>query len=192
MNFSTIISLIALAVSLTTAWLTLLRRGTVKMTQPTIIAFCSDNGQDPPKVFLRTLLYSTSKRGQLIENMYVKLKRGESQQNFSTWAYDDEGHIARGSGLYVGENGVAMNHHFLMPKDGSSYSFLPGTYILSVYVSLVNRKKDLLIGTCSVHLTQEQATAINDQKAGVYFDWGPDLKDYQSHLDFHPKKEILE
>jgi hypothetical protein len=41
--------------------------------------------------------------------------------------YGDE-KLVRGSGLFVGETGVAANHHFLAPRDGSglqrSYSEL--------------------------------------------------------------------
>jgi hypothetical protein len=51
------------------------------------------------KVFLRTLLYSTSKRGVVIENMYVTARRGETRQNFNIWVYRDSGRLSRGSGL---------------------------------------------------------------------------------------------
>ena len=86
-----VISALALAVSVVTAWLTLLRRGRVRMTQPTVIYFGPDGGlrddSEPPamKVFLRTLLYSTGKRGQIAENMFVRLQRGESRQNLNIW-----------------------------------------------------------------------------------------------------------
>ena len=70
------ISTLSLAVSATTAWLTLFRRGTVKMTQPTVIYFGPDaprsgGGTGLPKVFLRTLLFATSKRGRVIESMHA-------------------------------------------------------------------------------------------------------------------------
>src|SRR5436853_6333630 len=96
------ISVIALVISATTAWLTLFRRGTVKMTQPTVIFFGPDNdGEGSPKVFLRTLLYSTAKRGHIVESMWVKLRRGESSQIFNIWVYGDTS-LTRGSGLHVG------------------------------------------------------------------------------------------
>lgn len=90
-----VISAFALWVSVVTAWLTLLRRGRVRMMQPTLIYFGPDGGpragSDPPamKVFLRTLLYSTGKRGQIVENMFVRLQRGESRQNLNVWAYGE-------------------------------------------------------------------------------------------------------
>jgi hypothetical protein len=65
---SVTISVLALSVSAVNLWLTLVHRGTVKMTQPTIIFFGPDSGRSHeaplPKVFLRSLLFATSKRGQ--------------------------------------------------------------------------------------------------------------------------------
>jgi hypothetical protein len=75
---SILISVIALLVSLITLWLTRYRKGTIKMTKPTVIFFGPDgSGKEHNKIFIRTLLYSTSDRGQYIENMYIKLSRGE-------------------------------------------------------------------------------------------------------------------
>ena len=121
--FSLAISVLSLAISSTIAWLTL--RGTVKMTQPTIIFFCPDlprTGDDRPplpKVYLRTL------RGRVVESMHVALSRNETHQNFNIWLYGEREKLVRGSGLFVGETGVAANHHFLTPEDGSSFPFYP-------------------------------------------------------------------
>jgi len=130
------ISVLALVVSATTAWLTLFRRGTVRMTQPTVIFFGPDTPRSRddmplPKVFLRTLLFSTSKRGRVIESMHVSLARNETHQNFNIWVHGDEKPV-RGSGLFIGESGIAANHHFLTPKDGASFRFTAGRY-LSTY-----------------------------------------------------------
>src|SRR5215210_4487155 len=59
------ISTLALLVSGLTAWFTLLHRGDLRMTKPTVVFFRPDGGHhDKPhlKVFLRTLLYSRSRR----------------------------------------------------------------------------------------------------------------------------------
>lgn len=70
-SISLAVSVLALAISGLTAWLTLLRKGTVLMTQPTVIFFGPDGGpkSDEPhwKVYLRALLYATSKRGRIVE-----------------------------------------------------------------------------------------------------------------------------
>lgn len=78
------ISVLALCISAVTAWLTLFRRGTVKMTQPTVIFFGPDS-ETQPKVFLRTLLFATSKRGRVVQSMHIALSRSETHQNFNIW-----------------------------------------------------------------------------------------------------------
>jgi len=89
------IAVLALAISGTTAWLTLFRRGTIKMTQPTVIFFGPDAPRSfekgtSPKIFLRCLPFSTSKRGRVIESMHATLSRNETRQNFNIWVYGDE------------------------------------------------------------------------------------------------------
>src|SRR5579863_3734317 len=133
---SAAVSTLALAVSSITAWLTLFRRGTIKMTQPTVIFFGPDSGRPnespEPKIYLRALLFATSKRGRVIESMYVALSRNETRQNFNIWVYGNE-KLVRGSGLFVGETGVEANHHFLIPRDGSDFHFTEGRYKMEVY-----------------------------------------------------------
>jgi hypothetical protein len=77
------------------------------MTQPTVIFLGPDSSRvperlPPPKVFIRTLLFSTSKRGRVIESMHVRVARSESKQNFNVWVYGDD-KLLPGSGLFVGE-----------------------------------------------------------------------------------------
>jgi len=185
-----IISALALIISALTAWFSLLHRGTIKMTQPTIIFFGPDGTSGPPKIFLRTLLFSTSRNGQIVENMHVNLRRGESAQNFNIWVYGDKDTLARGSGLFVSREGMACNHHFLLPKDGTVYEFLPGEYIIKVFASLLGKKRAILLFTQKLNLSKDFADELNNEKSGVYFDWGPDSKSYHSHIDKNPNKSL--
>ncbi len=192
-SVSLVVSFLALAISALTAWLTLLRRGSIRMTQPTQIYFGPDGG--PPrgntihsKVYLRTLLYSTAKRGQLIESMYVRLRRGETAQNFNVWVYGEKRPLSRGSGLFVGESGVTANHHFLPPLDGRSFEFTPGLYVLEVFATLVGRRKPISLFATELALGSEQAAALRDPDNGLYFEWGPDSKAYQPFIDTRPQR----
>jgi hypothetical protein len=156
------------------------------MTRPTTIYFGADGSVDPsPKIYLRTLLYSTAKRGQIVESMFVKLRRGESVQTFNIWVYG-EGALARGSGLYVGENGVTCDHHFLLPWDGTRFDFLPGEYKVEIYASLVGLKQPLLICVTRLSLSDAFASQIQDSDYGVYFDWGPESGQYHAHIRKKP------
>lgn len=184
------ISVLALCVSAVTAWLTLFRRGTVKMTQPTVIFFGLDNPRsrdEPPlpKVFLRTLLFATSKRGRVVESMHVALSRNETQQNFNIWVYGDE-RLVRGSGVFVGETGIAANHHFLAPKDGSSFHFIEGRYRMDVYAQLLGNRNRTLLFSQTLEISGEIAAQLAGSDHGLYFDWGPDSSRYLPHVDKRP------
>ncbi|SHJ47542.1 hypothetical protein [Paraburkholderia terricola] len=185
------VSALALAVSATTAWLTLFRRGTVRMTQPTTIFFGPDTPRfgerdANPKIYLRTLLFATSKRGRIIESMHVSLFRSETQQNFNIWVYGETSKLVRGSGLFVGETGVAANHHFLTPDDGSHFKWLAGHYQLSVYARLVGDKAHKLLFSQALEVTPSLAGQLDKPGIGLYFDWGPDSSRYLPHIEQRP------
>lgn len=182
-----IISALALGVSLATAYLTLFRRGTVRMTQPTVIWFGPDGGRRDDfrctsKIFLRTLLFATGKRGQIVEQMFIRIRINESSQTFNIWVYGDD-KLARGSGLYVGENGVTCNHHFLLPSEAKDFQFRKGSYELEVHAVLLGRRKALNLFRVKLFVDEDQAIQLQENEAGLYFDWGPDSQSYHSHLD---------
>ncbi len=158
------------------------------MTQPTVVFFGPDGGTPPGarprlKIFLRTLLFSTSRNGQTVESMHVNLQRGESRQNFSIWVYGDDNRLARGSGILVGVDGVTCNHHFLLPEDGAEFRLVAGEYILRVFAKHVRDKLPGQLAEIRLRITDAQAKQLEDQGAGIYFDWGPDQQAYHSHVE---------
>ena len=161
------------------------------MTQPTVIFFGPDTPRSPreaaaPKVYLRSLLFSTSKRGRVIESMHVALSRNETHQNFNIWVHGYRDELVRGSGLYVGETGVAANHHFLIPRDASSFHFCEGRFLLEVFAQLLGDKKRKLLFSQVLEITPELARQLGESGAGLYFDWGPDASRYLPHVDKRP------
>jgi hypothetical protein len=192
------ISTLSLAVAATTAWLTLFRRGTVKMTQPTVIFFGPDAPRSHeniplPKVYLRTLLFATSKRGRVIESMHVALSRNEMHQNFNIWVYGERDKLERGSGLFVGETGISSNHHFLTPKDGASFRFIEGHYKLEVFAHLLGDPKPIRLFVQELDISRDTATALQQERsAGLYFDWGPDSSRYLPHVETRPPSPNVE
>jgi hypothetical protein len=184
------ISALALLVSGITLWLTHMRSGSLKMTQPTVIFFGPDGGHgEISKVFLRTLLYSTGKRGHVLEHLFLRLKRGETQQNFSIWVYGEKD-LARGSGLFVGQEGLATNHHFLTPSDIKSFAFVSGTYCLEVYGKIVGQKALKKLVEIELHIDQQEAEKLKSPQQGIYFDWGPDAGTYIKKIDSRPEPAI--
>ncbi|MCL1555087.1 hypothetical protein M3O38_06620 [Xanthomonas nasturtii] len=181
------ISVLSLAVSAVTAWLTLFRRGTIRMTQSTVIFFGPDAARAGdsaalPKIYLRTLLFATSKRGRVIESMHVSLERSETRQNFNIWVHGDE-KLVRGSGLYVGETGVAANHHFLTPDDGNAFRFSSGRYVLRVHARLLGDSAAKQLFSQELDISPTLASQLDEPGVGLYFDWGPDSSRYLPHVE---------
>jgi hypothetical protein len=179
--FGAVISVISLSVSGAAFWLTWLKRGRLSMTSPTLVFFGYDSvPRLTPKVFLRTLLYSTSARGQVIEAMYVKLCRAGSEQIFGFWGYGETKNITPGSGLFVGQTGVALNHHFVLSVQHPGYEFSEGKYTIVVYARVVGRSKPIQIKTISITLSKGEAGALGGH-LGVLFELGWDTGSYTGH-----------
>jgi hypothetical protein len=176
---SLIISVVSLILSVVVAWLTLFRRGTLHMTQPVQVAFAYED-DSKPKIFLRTLLYATGKRGYVIEGLYLRVKQPDSTQTFGLWGYGEREKLMVAGGLRVTEEGVTYNHHFLQIRD-SSY-FPEGSYEIGVYARLVNRTAPKLLATINVNISRDEATSLH-LKRGILFTWNPDTGTYHPSFD---------
>lgn len=109
------IASLSLTLSGSVAWFTLIRRGKLRMTRPTLIVLMHDNlgaGEVLPKIFMRSLLYTTGNRGHVVQSMYLKIQHGETTQNFSIWGHGPQSELRFGAGMKVGPDGVDHNHHF--------------------------------------------------------------------------------
>ncbi|GAA3928267.1 hypothetical protein [Litoribacillus peritrichatus] len=192
-TISLIISCLALIVSAATAWLTLFRKGKLVMTMPTVVFFGPDGSafeSQNNKVYLRTLLYSTAKKGQVIESLHISLQRNESKQNFNIWVYGEKGDLKRGSGLFIPQEGVTFDHHFLLPEDGANFKFLSGTYSLVVYAKIVGNSSIQQLSSVNLSISENQESQLSKQNTGIYFDWGPDQQSYYSHVSTRPEQEL--
>jgi hypothetical protein len=182
-----LISAISLILSLTVMWLTLLRRGTLGMTQPMLVGFLHEAEQ--PKIFFRAMLYATGKRGHIVEALYLKVVRGESRQTFNFWMYGETKDLKIGSGLKVGEDGVSFNHHFLPPQGDSTFAFLAGEYTIESYARILNRRAPVRLSTVKLFLSAELAHALHDRTKGALFTWSPDSKLYHGNVSEPPPGE---
>jgi hypothetical protein len=128
--------MVALFVSLFTAWFTIFHRGTLQSTQPSLIVFKYEPGRNSrplAKIFLRTLLFSTGKRGRVIESLFLRVKDRGRLEEFSFWGHGEKD-LMRGSGLFVGENGIVTNHHF-NPIRNMNYEFVMGNGFVAEMVT---------------------------------------------------------
>ncbi len=177
---SIVISLLSFALSATTYWLLYLHKGKILMTQPTLIVIYNDLKSDGRKIFLRTLLISTAKSGNILENLFIRVKNDRSTQDFSFWGYKDK-EMSHGSGLYIPENGCVYDHHFsLWPKD-TTYRFMQGKYEIEMFASIIGHKNKILLKRIKLEMTSSQCDSI--EKGGkVYFYWDNNQRQYVPEL----------
>jgi len=179
---STAISVISLTISGVTLWFTLLRRGRLRMTKPTLVFFGYDfEPRVAPKIFLRTLLYSTSARGKVIEGMHVNVLHSASAETFSFWGYGETNKLVPGSGLYLGQTGIGANHHFVLSPHRPPFTFTAGDYTIEVFASLVGRRPRFKLSEIKLCLSAEHADALSRQ-LGVLFESDPDTGEYVGHI----------
>ena len=168
------------------------------MTWPAAVYFGPDGSQadGKNKIHLRTLLYSTAKRGQVIESLHIVLEHHESKRNFTIWVYGDRDDLKRGSGLFVPQEGVAFEHHFLQPEDGANFAFTAGDYRLTVYAKLTTDRTPHELMVVDLSLSDANAETLSRPNTGVYFNWGPNSQRYHPHIKVRspgdPLKQLLE
>lgn len=117
--------------------------------------------------------------------MHVALSRNEIHQNFNICVYGDD-KLVRGSGLFVGETGVAANHHFLAPNDGNSFAFTDGHYKLEVFARLLGDNAQTLLFSQTLEISRDIGALLTESGVGLYFDWGPDSSRYLPHVEKRP------
>jgi len=184
-QISNILSAAAITLSAVTLWLTVLRRGSLKMTKPTLIFFGTDGGSmQQRKIVIRTHLFSTSQRGITIENMFVKLWHKDVIQTFGYWGFHEE-KMARGTGLFVDQTGVTYYHHFVILDTESTFRFQPGPQIIEVYASLFDSEPRLL-DQVTLTIDEETAKAMEHPAMGLEFNLEPERRIYVSHLQPRP------
>jgi hypothetical protein len=177
-----LISILALGVSGTTLWLSHLRQGYILMTKPTIFFFGWDIGIHPkPKIFLRSLLFSTASNGRVLENLYLNVKSPHGQSVFSFWGHtmSDSNRLVPGSGLFVGKNGFSANHHF-NPDLGIDLEdpYPMGEYEIEVIARQFGDTVDRKLGRFVLKLDQEMSNSLKEKVDGVIWLLAPSDQSY--------------
>jgi hypothetical protein len=180
---SMIISTVSLLLSITVTIATLWHRGKLNMLRPMLIGFLSEEGQ--PKLFMRAMMYATGKRGRMVEALFLTVRRGDSAEVFNFWMYGETKPEIIGSGLMVGENGVALNHYFLPPK-GTAFRFLAGAHLIEVHAKILNLSKVVVLTSVNLSLSEELTTAFADPSIGILFRWMADSQCYRGEVHEPP------
>ena len=177
---SGILSVLALFVSIFTLWFTVIRRGQVLSTRPAFIAFrydFVDKEVPQAKIFLRTLLYCTGKRGQVVEYLFLRVHSGSRNSEFSFWGYGDKD-LVRGSGIFVPEEGIATNHHFNPLDSDNLFEFPEGMYSLELVAKILGKKRPQTLWTETLELPGPAFAEDIDPNTAIFFNWSAEQEKY--------------
>lgn len=182
-------SVLAIAISLFTLWYSVIRRGCVRSTHPSFVAFLYDFvGKDVPqaKIFLRSLLYSTGKRGQVVESLFLRVSESTRCAEFSFWGYGDKD-LVRGSGLFVPETGLATNHHFYPIDSDELFLFSGGSYSLELVAKLVGQKRLSSLWKITLEVPVGTFDKSINQETTISFNWSPEQDRYVASVEKRSK-----
>jgi hypothetical protein len=174
-----IISSIALIISAFNLWLTVLRRGKIRMVHPPLITFTRDGPGGPQKVVLRSLLFSTGNRGNLVESMYVILSKDGKRWEYPIWncAENSPNSAVPGGGLFIGRDGASYYQHFLSLDGEACVSFEPGLYHLEVFATVLGRRRPHLLRAVDLYVPE-----LVSPTQSLRYDWNPVSKKYHPEI----------
>jgi len=157
---SQIVSIIALFVSLFTAWFTIFRRGRVRSTQPSFVAFRYDFvGQQRPlaKIFLRTMLFSTGKRVGSSRPYFFAFAKDRARRSFRFGATETRSLFAAAACSYpkAASSPIITPIHCMRTV---AFRFSQGTYNLELALKLVGRKHLISVWTADLEIPSESLT----------------------------------
>jgi hypothetical protein len=185
-----VLSVLAIAIAATSAWLTWFHRGSVRMTVPSMVVFGYDGRGDPsgldPKVMVTTLLFSTGARGHAIETLFLRLRHRGSAHVFPVWSFAaTNGTLGRGGGIFVGMTGVTGWHHFVASGDARSFRFKSGTYELDVLARADTWRQPIKLWTSNLVIPETSTPTRHDGTEQVWFDRDPESGDFVPRLESH-------
>jgi hypothetical protein len=78
--------------------------------------------------------------------------------------------LSRGAGLAVGPEGIALHHHFLLPRDGSTFQFLARSYTVELFAVVVGIQGHVQLKILHLDVTEAHAARLAaDDRCGLYF-----------------------
>jgi hypothetical protein len=188
-DITTVLAIASFILSIFTLWMTQFQRGRLGMTQPTLICLKREMPSARPKIFLRTLLFATATKGRVIENMFLRVHQPMGTFIFDFWGHTEAGKLTLGSGLFVGQAGVACDHHFNPRHGAENFLFHDGDYRVEIFATTVRRKRAEKLMEVSFTIDSQQAAElvqILDRELLLF--WDADTRAYEGQVEQPPHR----
>ncbi len=97
-----------------------------------------------------------------------------------------DGRLVAGGGLFVGVQGIVTDHHFVLGKNSNKPVFLAGPLSVTICGRVVGKRSEQRLYQIDLALTEEQANSLNNGRAGVGFERGPDTDRFHASIVENP------
>jgi hypothetical protein len=188
--FSLAVAIGSFVISIVTLYLTYIQKGKLRLTRPTAIFFVRDGADGKFKIVVTALLYSTAKRGQVVESMFIKIIKNDIVTTFGEWIYWEGNRVHLGR-VKIGEEGRTLFDHFLLSEKTEEFSFSVGEYSLEMYAQKIGTKKPIKIFQTKFTLDNNTAESTTMKGPGFALLWNSDAQSYtiqigppRSHREF--------
>jgi hypothetical protein len=156
------------------------------MTQPTLLCLKRESPSGRPKIFLRTCLFTTGTKGQVVENMFFRVQQAYGTSLFDFWGHTESGKLTLGSGLFVGPTGVASDHHFNPRIGRDDFLFGDGNYRIEVFATVIGRDKAQKLMDLNFTVDGQQAAElVQIPTRELFLSWNPERRSYAGEVDHH-------
>lgn len=179
--FSLAVAMGSFAISIITLYLTYLQRGSLRLTRPTAIFFVRDGSDGKFKIVVTALLYSTAKRGQVVESLFIKIIQNDSVTTFSEWIYWEGNRVHLG-GVKIGDEGRTLFDHFLLSDETNNFDFTIGGYSLEIYALKVGTKNPIKLFKTEFTIDAKTIEAVKPRGPGFALLLNPDTKSYRTQI----------
>ena len=140
-----------------------------------------------PKIFLRTLMFTTATKGRVIENMFLRVHQPFGEFTFNFWGHTEAGKLTLGSGLFVGQTGIACDHHFNPNIVVDDFIFGDGEYRIEIFATTVGSTSPTKLMEVSFTVDGQQAAElIQILDTELYLFWNGDTKTYDGRTERRP------
>lgn len=183
-----LLSVVSIGLSGATLWITQFRHGRLKMTQPTLLCLKREIPMNTPKIFLRTLLFTTGPQGRVVEAMFLVVHHPHEEFTFDFWGHTENGKLTLGSGLFIGSAGVASDHHFNPHRGSEHFLFVDGKYEIEVFAVVAGHPKPQKLMQLSFFVDGQQAAElIQITDAELFLLWNAKSHRYEGHVERNAK-----
>jgi hypothetical protein len=177
------ISIFALIISLFSIYLTFFNRGHIQMTLPSMIAFGYDlepNGIRP-KIIMRSHIFSTGERGQVIEAIWAELHYKEKVEIFPFWGLNSDDKLVLGGGEWIGKTGKTAWHNF---STDSKFRFMPEIfYTLQIFARIHGHHQPQILWSTQISIPNNCAIKHCDGSEQIWFTLEPQTCIFKPRLE---------